>query len=140
MRQRNIKNLGEKLELNSSFLTDNPEEFKGRWKEIFGNSNPICLEIGCGKGQFINKYAQSHPENNYIAVEGQSNVALRALQKAEENRCENLRIFIAYIDDLKEYFEKGELSAIFLNFSDPWPKARHAKRRLTYRSLSLIHI
>lgn len=134
MRQRNIKNLGEKLELNSSFLTDNPEEFKGRWKEIFGNSNPICLEIGCGKGQFINKYAQSHPENNYIAVEGQSNVALRALQKAEENRCENLRIFIAYIDDLKEYFEKGELSAIFLNFSDPWPKARHAKRRLTYRS------
>lgn len=132
MRQRNIKNLGEKLDMNSSFLIEEPASFKGKWAEVFKNSNPLCLEIGCGKGQFITGHAASEPEKNFIAVEGQSNVVLRTLQKAEENRWENLRIFIDYVDDLTDYFEDGELSLIFLNFSDPWPKARHAKRRLTY--------
>ena len=133
MRQRNIKNLQEKLEMNSSFLIDEPCGCKGRWREIFGNSNPIFLEIGCGKGQFITRCAEAFHGRNFIAIEGQSNVALRALQKAEEKRLENLRIFISYVDDLRDFFAEGELSGIFLNFSDPWPKARHAKRRLTYR-------
>lgn len=133
MRQRNIKNLQEKLDMNSSFLIDNPKELKGSWHDIFGNENPICLEIGCGKGRFITSRAMDHPEQNYIAIEGQSNVVLRALQKAEENSIANLRIFITYVSDLKEYFDAGELSTVYLNFSDPWPKARHAKRRLTYR-------
>ncbi len=132
MRQRNIKNLKEKLEMNSSFLIERPAANKGRWKEIFGNSNPIFLEIGCGKGRFIMQHAETYPERNFIAIEGQSNVALRALQKAEEKQFKNLRIFISYVDDLTDFFEAGELSGIFLNFSDPWPKARHAKRRLTY--------
>lgn len=132
MRQRNIKNLNEKLDMNSSFLIDNPKECKGKWSDIFGNDNPIYLEIGCGKGQFIMKQAQEFPKRNFIAIEGQSNVVLRALQKAEVNKCKNLRIFIDYVNDLEDYFEKTELSGIFLNFSDPWPKARHAKRRLTY--------
>lgn len=133
MRQRNIKNLQEKLDMNSSFLIENPKELKGRWHAVFGNDNPICLEIGCGKGRFITSRAMDHPEQNYIAIEGQSNVLLRALQKAEENSIANLRIFITYVSDLKEYFDAGELSTVYLNFSDPWPKARHAKRRLTYR-------
>ena len=133
MRQRNIKNLHEKLDMNSSFLIENPKELKGRWHAVFGNDNPICLEIGCGKGRFITSRAMDHPEQNYIAIEGQSNVVLRALQKAEENSIANLRIFITYVSDLKEYFDEGELSTVYLNFSDPWPKARHAKRRLTYR-------
>lgn len=133
MRQRNIKNLQEKLDMNSSFLIDNPKELKGRWHAVFGNDSPICLEIGCGKGRFITSRAMDHPEQNYIAIEGQSNVVLRALQKAEENSIANLRIFITYVSDLKEYFDEGELSTVYLNFSDPWPKARHAKRRLTYR-------
>ena len=133
MRQRNIKNLQEKLDMNSSFLIENPKELKGRWHAVFGNDNPICLEIGCGKGRFITSRAMEHPEQNYIAIEGQSNVVLRALQKAEENSIANLRIFITYVSDLKEYFDAGELSTVYLNFSDPWPKARHAKRRLTYR-------
>ncbi|MCI8348940.1 MAG: tRNA (guanosine(46)-N7)-methyltransferase TrmB [Firmicutes bacterium] len=132
MRQRNIKNLNEKLDMNSSFLIDNPKECKGKWSDIFGNDNPVYLEIGCGKGQFIMKQAQEFPKRNFIAIEGQSNVVLRALQKAEVNKCKNLRIFIDYVNDLEDYFEKRELSGIFLNFSDPWPKARHAKRRLTY--------
>ena len=133
MRQRNIKNLQEKLDMNSSFLIENPKELKGRWHAVFGNDSPICLEIGCGKGRFITSRAMDHPEQNYIAIEGQSNVVLRALQKAEENSIANLRIFITYVSDLKEYFDEGELSTVYLNFSDQWPKARHAKRRLTYR-------
>ena len=132
MRQRNIKNIEEKLELNSSFLIRTPREFKGKWLEEFGNKNPIYLEIGCGKGQFIFSQAKENPDRNYIAIEGQENVALRALEKAEQGGLKNLRIFIDYVQDLKDYFEEGELKGIYLNFSDPWPKARHAKRRLTY--------
>ena len=132
MRQRNIKNIEEKLELNSSFLIRTPREFKGKWLEEFDNKNPIYLEIGCGKGQFVFSQAKENPDRNYIAIEGQENVALRALEKAEQGGLKNLRIFIDYVQDLKDYFEEGELKGIYLNFSDPWPKARHAKRRLTY--------
>lgn len=132
MRQRSIKNLDEKLELNSSFLIREPREVKGKWAEIFGNDNPIYLEIGCGKGQFIYSYASQNPDKNYIAIEGQENVVLRALEKAEAGGLKNLRIFIDFVQDIKDYFEEGELAGVYLNFSDPWPKARHAKRRLTY--------
>lgn len=133
MRQRNIKNLDQKIRRNSTFLVTDPESCRGRWREVFGNNAPVYLEIGCGKGRFIALRAAEFPEKNFIAVEGQSNVALRALQKAEICHFDNLRIFIDYVDDLGRYFEPGELAGIYLNFSDPWPKARHAKRRLTYR-------
>ncbi len=132
MRQRNIKNLQEKLELNSAYLIREPESCRGRWREVFGNDAPIYLEIGCGKGRFITGCAAAHPERNYIAIEGQSNVALRALEKAAALEQNNLRIVIAYVADLLAFFAEGELAGIYLNFSDPWPKARHAKRRLTY--------
>lgn len=132
MRQRNIKNLEERLASNSAFLIENPRDCKGRWAEIFGNDNPIFLEIGCGKGKFITGRAAANPDVNYIAVEGQSSVVLRALEKSEEQRLVNLRIFIDFVHDLRDYFAEGELSGVYLNFSDPWPKARHAKRRLTY--------
>ena len=133
MRQRNIKNLEERLAANSAFLIEDPRACKGRWSEIFGNDNPIMLEIGCGKGKFIISHASDNPDVNYLAVEGQSSVVLRALEKAEEGKLSNLRIFIDFVHDLRDYFDEGELSGLYLNFSDPWPKARHAKRRLTYR-------
>ena len=133
MRQRNIKNLEEKIEMNSGCLIRQPENAAGHWKEIFANDNPVYLEIGCGKGKFITERAAAFPGMNFVAVEGQSNVVLRALEKAENSGLDNLRIFIDYVDDLTEYFSEGELSGIYLNFSDPWPKARHFKRRLTYR-------
>ena len=132
MRQRNVKNLGERLEQSSSFLIKDPRQARGHWAEIFGNHNPVYLEIGCGKGKFILTRAQQTPDANYIAVEGQANVILRAMEKAEEASLENLRLFIDFVNDLNDYFEKGELAGIYLNFSDPWPKARHDKRRLTY--------
>ena len=133
MRQRNIKNLEERLAANAAFLIEKPENFKGRWSEVFGNENPIVLEIGCGKGKFIIDHAFAERDVNFIAVEGQSNVVLRALEKAESQQLVNLRIFIGFVHDLHDFFEEGELSGIYLNFSDPWPKARHAKRRLTHR-------
>jgi len=133
MRQRNIRNLEEKLADNADFLIEEPKMMKGKWKEVFGNDNPIYLEIGCGKGQFIIKKAADNIDKNFIAVEGQANVIVRAMQKAQAAEYENLRLFIDYVHDLKDYFEKGEIAGIYLNFSDPWPKARHFKRRLTYR-------
>ena len=131
MRQRNIKNLSERIEQNSRLLIEEPGDCKGRWAEI--NGNPIYLEIGCGKGNFITKHAFAEPDCNFIACEGQMSVVLRALEKAEASGSGNLRVFIDFVNDLEDYFEVGELSGIYLNFSDPWPKARHAKRRLTYR-------
>lgn len=133
MRQRNIKNLSERIEQNSRLLIEEPGDCKGRWAEIFGNGNPIYLEIGCGKGNFITKHAFAEPDCNFIACEGQMSVVLRALEKAEASGSGNLRVFIDFVNDLEDYFEVGELSGIYLSFSDPWPKARHAKRRLTYR-------
>ena len=133
MRQRNIKNLSERIEQNSRLLIEEPGDCKSRWAEIFGNGNPIYLEIGCGKGNFITKHAFAEPDCNFIACEGQMSVVLRALEKAEASGSGNLRVFIDFVNDLEDYFEVGELSGIYLNFSDPWPKARHAKRRLTYR-------
>ena len=140
MRQRNIKNLDERIEENARLLITNPRSCKGNWAEIFGNENPIYLEIGCGKGNFIVRHATEEKNKNFIACEGQASVVLRALEKAEEGGSENLRIFIDYVNDLADYFEKGEISGIYLNFSDPWPKARHAKRRLITNACRIINL
>ncbi len=132
MRQRNIKNLDERLAENAGFLIEEPRELKGRWAEAFGKVRPLYLEIGCGKGKFILEKAKANPDCNFVAVEGQSNVILRAMEKSMAAEQENLRLFIDFVHDLRDYFAPGELAGIYLNFSDPWPKARHAKRRLTY--------
>lgn len=132
MRQRKIKNLDEKLEALKHYQIENPAEYKGKWKDFFGNDNPLFIEIGCGKGQFITGNAMKFPNRNYIAVEGQASVVLRAFEKAEENQLENVKFIMEFIDDVRNYFEPGELAGVYLNFSDPWPKDRHAKRRLTY--------
>lgn len=132
MRQRKIKNIDEKLDAFEGLTVCEPMSYKGRWHELFGNDHPLYLEIGCGKGQFITNHSLTRPECNFIAVEGNESVVLRALQKAEEKEIENVRFVLEYIQDIRDYFEDGELAGIFLNFSDPWPKDRHAKRRLTY--------
>ncbi len=132
MRQRKIKNIEEKLSDYQSFIVSCPAEMKGHWKELWGNDNPVYLEIGCGKGQFITEYARTHPHWNFIAIEGQESVVLRALQKAERLELPNVRFVLEYVRDIRDFFENEELAGLFLNFSDPWPKERHAKRRLTY--------
>lgn len=132
MRQRKIKNIDEKLLNFAEFIVEDPAEMRGKWAEFFGNGRPIYLEIGCGKGQFITVHSKREPECNFIAIEGNESVVLRALQKAETEKLNNVKFVLEYVQDLREFFADGELAGIFLNFSDPWPKDRHAKRRLTY--------
>ncbi|MBQ7703767.1 MAG: tRNA (guanosine(46)-N7)-methyltransferase TrmB, partial [Firmicutes bacterium] len=132
MRQRNIKDLDKRIEENSAYLVREPRELKGHWSEAFGNDAPIYLEIGSGKGRFIMTRAEAEPERNFIACEGREAVGLRILEKTQEAQLPNVRVALCYMDDCREFFEAGELDGIYLNFSDPWPKDRHAKRRLTY--------
>ncbi len=131
MRQRKIKNLEEKLARLDYMTIKNPKDNKGKWKEVFGNDNPIYLEIGCGKGGFISQLAKQNPQNNYIAIEGQRSVLYKALQKAEIAEVKNLKFIDDFVEDVKEWFLESEITAVYLNFSDPWPKPRHSKRRLT---------
>ena len=119
--------------IESPWTINEPEEMKGKWKEYFHNSNPIHLEIGTGKGQFILQLAALHPEINYVGIEKYSSVLLRALEKQDEAELPNLIFIRGDAEKITEYFEEGEAARIYLNFSDPWPKKRYAKRRLTSR-------
>lgn len=118
------------------FVVRDPMEYKGKWNSVFGNENPIRAEIGMGKGQFIRTMAAQNPDINYIGVEVVPEVVLTAIKRMErmEGRPENLRIILYNAAQLQDMFADGELDRIYLNFSDPWPKFRHAKRRLTYHS------
>ena len=131
MRVRNRADARERLE-NSPVVFLQPKDNKGKWKEIFGNDNPIHLEIGSGKGKFIHTLAEKHPEINFIAMEAQPTVLTFLLDKVEETHRKNLKLISGNAEDLLEYFAEGEVDQLYLNFSDPWPKKRHAKRRLTH--------
>lgn len=133
MRLRNIPGAESALREYPTFV-DNPVSFKGRWRERFGNDNPIHVEIGCGKGRFINTLAERHPDVNFIAVELKAEVVLRAVQRTEYREIPNLAFVQFNAAVLTDLFGDHEISRLFLNFSDPWPKSRHAKRRLTYAS------
>lgn len=108
-------------------------ECPGMWKEIFGNDNPIHIEIGMGKGKFIHTMAKEHPDINYVGIEKYSSVLLRAIQKMEKEELPNLKFLRMDAEDITKVFGPGEVDKIYLNFSDPWPKDRHAKRRLPSR-------
>ncbi len=108
-----------------------PQEYRGHMKELFGNSNPLRIEVGMGKGQFITSLAAQNPQVNYIGIEKYSSVLIRAIEKQEQLQLPNLRFIRMDAELLPEVFAPGEVDRIYLNFSDPWPKDRHAKRRLT---------
>ncbi|WP_027422242.1 tRNA (guanosine(46)-N7)-methyltransferase TrmB [Lachnobacterium bovis] len=130
MRLRNIPGATDVIE-NSEFCINEPSSLKGKWHEFFNNDNPIHLEIGMGKGRFLMDLAQSNPNINYIGIERYTSVLLRAVQKMDELQLDNVHFLCIDAKTLNEIFEKNEVSKIYLNFSDPWPKDRHAKRRLT---------
>lgn len=124
--------------LNSPFCVCSPEKYKSTWKSSFSNNNPIFLEIGCGKGQFLSVLSESNKSNFYIGIEQYETVLLPAIKKAETNNSDNLLFICEHAEKLSDFFAPNEIDGIYLNFSDPWPKARHAKRRLTSeRFLSL---
>ena len=130
MRLRHIKGAEETIAV-SPYVIQEPESCRGRWAEVFHNQNPIQIEVGMGKGKFLMELAQKHPEINYVGIERYSSVLLRGLQKREELDLSNIWFLCIDARQLAEVFEEGEVERIYLNFSDPWPKDRHAKRRLT---------
>ena len=132
MRLRNITGADVYIE-NSEFVVQDFKGQKGNWKEVFGNTNPVHIEVGMGKGRFLMDMAALNPDINYVGIEMYSSVLLRAVQKMEETPLNNLRFIRMDAREIEEVFEKGEVSKIYLNFSDPWPKDRHAKRRLPSR-------
>lgn len=137
MRLRNIPGAKDAIE-DSRYVIHDIQEKKGRWSEVFGNDHPVHIEVGMGKGRFIMTLAELYPEVNFIGIEMYDSVLLRALQKREEQEKEGKvlkNLFFIRMDarELPLVFERGEVKKIYLNFSDPWPKERHAKRRLTSR-------
>ena len=137
MRLRNIPGAQDAI-LESPYVIQKPEAHKGVWAEVFPKKQPLHIEVGMGKGRFLMDLARLNPDINYVGIEMYDSVLLRALQKREELEEEGTKyenLFFMRVDArlLPEIFEKGEVDKIYLNFSDPWPKARHAKRRLTSR-------
>ena len=132
MRLRNITGSREVI-AESPYVVpeDTLEDCPGTWHEIFGNDHPIHIEIGMGKGRFLHTLAKLNPQINYVGIEKYSSVLLRAIQKMEEDELPNLKFIRMDAEDIDKVFGKGEVDRIYLNFSDPWPKARHARRRLT---------
>lgn len=130
MRLRHIRG-SERAIAESPYVVQQPEQYRGRFHELFGNTHPIRIEVGMGKGKFIMELAERNPQLNFIGVERYSSVLLRALQKREEIDLPNVWFMCVDARELPGIFAPGEVENIYLNFSDPWPKERHARRRLT---------
>jgi len=130
MRLRNIRGSREVVAAHD-YVVHEPEQLKGKWHTLFGNDREIHVEIGMGKGRFIMELAKMNPHINYIGIEKYSSVLLRALEKRDETELSNLYFIRFDAEYLNDIFGPEELSRVYLNFSDPWPKDRHAKRRLT---------
>ena len=128
---RRKPNLDKRLSACDDIRILNPEELKGKWRDTFGYDR-ICIEIGCGKGRFITETAKLSPNTLFIAIERDSNVIVMAMEKAQAQGIKNLRFMNVDAGKLEEFFAEGELDRIYLNFSDPWPKSKQAKRRLTH--------
>ena len=131
MRLRHIQGAEETI-ASSPFVIQEPEQHRGTWNQVFGGSHPLEIEVGMGKGRFIMEKASANPDINYIGIERYSSVLLRGLQKRSEMDLENIYFMCIDAKDMAEIFAPGEVDRIYINFCDPWPSKRHAKRRLTH--------
>lgn len=131
MRLRNKPGALEKIQAHPQYITQNPELYYGKWETKFEKQQPIYIEVGTGKGRFITEMAKAHPTINFIGIELQTSVIVTALDKLIVEKLPNLQLLHVDGRDLANYFAPGEVDRIYLNFSDPWPKTRHEKRRLT---------
>jgi tRNA (guanine-N7-)-methyltransferase len=134
MRLRHKPWASEKIAENSHYVIPEPQEKKGNWSSIFGNNNPIHIEVGSGKGQFVTEMARANPDINYIGIELYVSVLVSALDRLIEAELPNVKLLNVDARNLNEIFADGEIDRVYLNFSDPWPKNRHEKRRLTYKT------
>ncbi|GER66457.1 tRNA (guanine-N(7)-)-methyltransferase [Weizmannia acidilactici] len=133
MRLRNKPWAEDKIKQYPQYVVPEPEKWRGKWRELFGNSRPLHIEIGTGKGRFIAGMAEQHPDINFLGIERQPSVIVSALDKLIEKELGNVKLLNVDGSRLRDFFAKGDVERIYLNFSDPWPKKRHEKRRLTYR-------
>ena len=129
MRYNVVKNANEIIE-NSSYLIKNPRNYKNNWNKLFGNNNPICLELGMGRGSFIIEMAKAHPNINYIGLELDRNQTATALKNVSDKKINNLKMICADANEIIEFFGK-EIDTIYLTFSEPWPKKQDEKKRFT---------
>lgn len=134
MRMRKKKNCAARMERCSEIRITEPEQYKGKWHEVFGNDNPIHIEIGCGKGSFVKGMAEMYPDINFIAIEKVEDVIVMAMEKVRDAELTNVRFMDLDAERIEDFFEKGEIRRIYLNFSDPWKKNKQAKRRLTHKN------
>lgn len=134
MRLRNKPWAKDQISAHPQFVIANPASYKGNWYELFGNNHPIHIEVGTGKGKFITEMAKANPTINYIGIELSESVIVTALSRLIEADIPNVKLLNQNANDLFEFFDKGDIERIYLNFSDPWPKKRHEKRRLTYET------
>jgi tRNA (guanine-N7-)-methyltransferase len=139
MRLRHKPWAQEKIEQYPQYIVANPEMHKGKWHEPFEKKQPLHIEIGTGKGRFITEMAKAHPDINYIGIEVYKSVIVDALDKLIEADLPNLKLLNIDANNLEKYFAKSDVDRIYLNFSDPWPKTRHEKRRLTYKSFLKLY-
>lgn len=137
LRLKNVKNAN-KIISESNYVILNPKDYKGKWALVFNNNNDIDIEIGMGKGDFIISMAKQNPNINYIGIEMYDSVIVRAVQKLNEEKLNNLKLIRIDANLIDEIFYK-EINTIYLNFSDPWPKTRHSKRRLTSHTLLSLY-
>lgn len=139
MRLRKKPGMIEKLKAFKEYVFQEPAHRKGKWGYVFGNENPIYLELGIGKGNFVNTLARINPQLNYVGVERVPDIIYHAALRVLEAPQNNLRLVLADVEELPQFFVSGEIQRIYLNFSDPWPKARHTKRRLTHQKYLEIY-
>ncbi|MRH42811.1 tRNA (guanosine(46)-N7)-methyltransferase TrmB [Aquibacillus halophilus] len=134
MRARNKPWADDFLKENNHIVELTPFDHKDKWKTVFNDNNPIHLEIGTGKGQFITGMAKQHKDVNFIGIEIAKSIIVSAVQKVSDSEQGNIRLINEDAKDLREFFGENEVEKIYLNFSDPWPKSRHEKRRLSYNT------
>ncbi|MFC6322191.1 tRNA (guanosine(46)-N7)-methyltransferase TrmB [Companilactobacillus baiquanensis] len=134
MRLRNKPWAKDMINDNLDLISVQPENMQGKWQDRFEKKQPLYLELGSGKGAFITELAKRNPQNNYIAMEVQEGAIALILKKQVENKLPNLQLLLANGSNLSDLFAENEIKGLYLNFSDPWPKTRHVKRRLTYKS------
>lgn len=139
MRLRNKPWAKDKIEQYPQYVVANPEQYRGKWHEVFGNNQPIHIEVGTGKGQFITGMAEANPGINYFGIELYDSVIVSALDRLIEAELPNLKLLHVNAADLGKYFAKDDVDRVYLNFSDPWPKTRHEKRRLTYKDFLKLY-
>jgi tRNA (guanine-N7-)-methyltransferase len=134
MRLRNKPGAKDKIEQFPQYVVPTPEKYKGKWNDAFPKEQPLHIEVGTGRGRFVTEMARANPHINYLGIEVFQSVVVDALDRLIDANLPNVKLLMINAADLKEYFSKNDVNRVYLNFSDPWPKSRHEKRRLTFKT------